>query len=98
MIWAELPTRLTELLKQPQNDPLPVEEQVVVIYAGTRGWTDSVPVEHVRRFEVELREYMRANHAELLAGIRSSGKLPEESDLEGAMRSFLEGFDTGKSD
>ncbi len=90
--------RLTELLKQPQNDPLPVEEQVVVIYAGTRGWTDSVPVEHVRRFEVELREYMRANHAELLAGIRSSGKLPEESDLEGAMRSFLEGFDTGKSD
>jgi F-type H+-transporting ATPase subunit alpha len=90
--------RLTELLKQPQNEPLPVEEQVVVIYAGTHGWADSVPVEQVRRFETELREYMRANHPELLETIRATGQLPEESELDAAMRAFLEGFDTGKVD
>ncbi len=90
--------RLTELLKQPQNDPLPVEEQVAVIYAGTHGWADSVPVEQVRRFETELREYLRGNHAELLETIRSTGKLPEESEMDAAMRAFLEGFDTGKVD
>jgi F-type H+-transporting ATPase subunit alpha len=90
--------RLTELLKQPQNEPLPVEEQVVVIYAGTHGWVDTVPVEQVRRFEIELREYMRANHPELLEKIRSTGQLPEEAELDAAMRAFLEGFDTGKVD
>ena len=90
--------RLTELLKQPQNEPLPVEEQVAVIYAGTHGFTDSVPVEHVRRFEVELREFLRANHPELLEQIRTTGKLPEEGEMDAAMREFVEGFDTGKVD
>ena len=90
--------RLTELLKQPQNEPVPVEEQVVVIYAGTRGWTDKVPVEHVRRFETELREFFRANHAEMLEGIRSTGALPDEKDLDSALETFLDGFDTGKVD
>ncbi|MDA8074161.1 MAG: F0F1 ATP synthase subunit alpha [Actinomycetota bacterium] len=90
--------RLTELLKQPQNDPLPVEEQVVVIYAGTHGWADTVPVEQVRRFETELREFVRANHPELLEKIRTTGQLPEEAELDGAMRAFVEGFDTGKAD
>ena len=54
--------RLTELLKQPQNAPVPVEEQVLVIYAGTKGWTDSVPVTEVQRFETELVEYFKGNH------------------------------------
>src|SRR5579864_4589049 len=63
--------RLTELLKQPQNEPVPVEEQVVVIYAGTKGWADSVPVSEVRRFTVELVEYFKANHADILDGIRT---------------------------
>ncbi len=90
--------RLTELLKQPQNEPLPAEEQVAVIYAGTHGFTDAVPVEHVRRFEVELREFLRANHAGLLDHIRSTGKLPEESEMDAAMREFVDGFDTGKVD
>ena len=51
--------RLTELLKQPQNQPVPVEEQVLVIYAGTKGWTDTVPVSEVRRFATELIEYFK---------------------------------------
>ena len=58
--------RLTELLKQPQNAPVPVEEQVLVIYAGTKGWADTVPVTEVRRFATELVEYFRANHPEVL--------------------------------
>src|SRR6202034_1848785 len=61
--------RLTELLKQPQNAPVRVEEQVVVIYAGTKGWTDSIPVSEIQRFESELREYFGAHHSELLAEI-----------------------------
>jgi F-type H+-transporting ATPase subunit alpha len=90
--------RLAELLKQPQNKPLPVEEQVAVIYAGTHGWADSVPVEQVRRFDTELREHLRANHPELLEKIRTTGQLPDEQELDAAMRGFLEGFDTGKVD
>jgi F-type H+-transporting ATPase subunit alpha len=88
--------RLTELLKQPQFDPVPVQEQVVVIYAGTRGWADSVPVDQVRRFETELREYMRANHADLLDTIASTGKLPDDKDLDAALQKFLDAFDTGE--
>jgi len=88
--------RLTELLKQPQNAPVPVEEQVVVIYAGTRGWTDSVPVSEVRRFEGELREFMRANHAGLLGAIRATGALPDGDELDQALTTFLDAFDTGE--
>ena len=69
--------RLTELLKQPQNEPVPVEEQVLVIYAGTKGWADTVPVSEVRRFETELREYFRANHPACSRPIRTTGALPD---------------------
>jgi F-type H+-transporting ATPase subunit alpha len=87
--------RLTELLKQPQNAPVPVEEQVLVVYAGTHGWADTVPVPEVRRFETELREFFRGNHGDLLEQIRTSGRLPEGDALDAALRSFLDGFDTG---
>src|SRR5580658_6562723 len=88
--------RLTELLKQPQNQPVPVDEQVLVVYAGTKGWVDNVPISEVRRFESELREYFRHNHADLLEIIRTTGTLPEEAALEKALQSFIDGFDTGK--
>ncbi|MGO9457988.1 MAG: F0F1 ATP synthase subunit alpha [Acidimicrobiales bacterium] len=90
--------RLTELLKQPQNAPVPVEEQVLVIYAGTKGWVDTVPVELVRRYETEVREYFRGNHPELLNTIRTTGKLPDEVEMDKALQAFLDGFDTGKAD
>ena len=63
--------RLTELLKQAQNAPLPVEEQVIVIYAGSNGWVDDVAVSEVRRFEAELLEFMRSSHPEVLETIRT---------------------------
>src|SRR6204780_3655052 len=58
--------RLTELLKQGLNAPMPVEEQCIAIYAGTKGWLDTIPVEDVRRFESELITNFRAHHADLL--------------------------------
>jgi F-type H+-transporting ATPase subunit alpha len=90
--------RLTELLKQPQNAPVPVEEQVLVVYAGTKGWADTVPVPEVRRFETELRENFRAHQADLLNHIRTTGTLPDVAALDAALTSFLAGFDTGKVD
>src|SRR6059058_2474510 len=62
--------RLTELLKQPLNAPMPVELQVVSIFAGTNGYLDDLPIEDVRRFESELHDFFRTRHAALLATIR----------------------------
>jgi F-type H+-transporting ATPase subunit alpha len=90
--------RLTELLKQGLNAPVPVEEQVVVVYAGSEGYVDDVPVSEVQRYETEVRAYFRASHPEILEGIRTSGKLPEGDALEKALRSFGEIFDAGKVD
>jgi F-type H+-transporting ATPase subunit alpha len=71
---------------------MPVEEQCIVIYAGTKGWLDSVPVEDVRRFESELLTTFRAQHADILDHIRTSGTLPGADTIDSAMRSFLNGF------
>jgi F-type H+-transporting ATPase subunit alpha len=84
--------RLTELLKQGLNAPMPVEEQCIAIYAGTKGWLDEIPVEDVRRFESELLTNFRAQHADLLATIRETGALPETTSLDAAMQSFVNGF------
>ena len=65
--------RLTELLKQGINSPMPVAEQVVSVFAGTRGYLDDIPTEDVRRFESELLEYVRTRRADLLDGITSTG-------------------------
>jgi len=84
--------RVTELLKQPQNAPVPVEEQVLVIYAGANGWVDDVPVSEVRRFESEVLVHLRARHADLLDHIRTEGTLPEEAALSAALEEFKKSF------
>jgi F-type H+-transporting ATPase subunit alpha len=84
--------RLTELLKQPLNFPVPVEEQVVAIFAGTGGFLDDIPVSEVRRFERELIEYVRTRHADLLESIRTKGDLPGEDALRAAVDAFKAGF------
>jgi len=90
--------RLTELLKQGLNQPVPVEEQVLVIFAGSEGYVDGIPVSEVQRYEAEVRAYFRANHADILGGIRQSGKLPEGDVLADALRSFTDAFGAGKVD
>ncbi len=90
--------RLTELLKQGLNAPVPVEEQVLVIFAGSEGYVDGVAVGDVQRYEAELRTYFRTHHADLLAHIRTTGALPEGDDLATALRSFSDTFGGGKDD
>ncbi len=82
--------RLVELLKQGQYVPMPVEKQVVSIYAGTNGYLDEIPVEHTQRYEKELLEMMEMKHADVLAAIAEKKDLPE--DLVGKLKSILQQF------
>ena len=86
--------RLTELLKQSQSAPVPVEEQVVAIYAGTNGFVDDLAVEDVRPFEAALVQYLKANRADLLEHIRTTKDMPPPGDLEDVIRQVKKGFDT----
>jgi F-type H+-transporting ATPase subunit alpha len=88
--------RLVELLKQPQHQPMPVEEQVVAIFLGTKGHLDSIPVEDVKRFETEFLDHMRASHAEILKEIRETKQLTEETEekLAAIIDQFKRGFAT----
>jgi F-type H+-transporting ATPase subunit alpha len=88
--------RLVELLKQPQHQPMPIEEQVVSIFLGTKGHLDSVPVEDVRRFETEFLDHMRAAHDDLLKEIRETKQLSEETEdtLTDVINQFKKGFAT----
>jgi F-type H+-transporting ATPase subunit alpha len=84
--------RLVELLKQPLNSPMPVEEQVVSIFAGTKGYLDDIPVADVRRFETELLEHMRAKHGAVLSGIRQDPKSDVPKDLGDIVAAFKASF------
>jgi len=86
--------RLVELLKQPQYSPMPVEDQVVAIFLGTKGHLDSVPVEDVQRFEAEFLEHVKASHAGILTDIRETKKLSEETEakLVEVINDFKKGF------
>jgi F-type H+-transporting ATPase subunit alpha len=82
--------RLVELLKQNLNSPMPVEEQVVVIFAGANGYADSIPVGDVKRYEADLLDFMRGRYGSILDEIRSTGELPDA--LKGAVEAFGEEF------
>ena len=84
--------RLVELLKQPLNSPMPVEEQVVSIFTGTKGYLDDVAVSDVRRFENELLEHMRSRHSSVLSGIRQDPKADVPKDLADIVKSFKASF------
>lgn len=80
--------RLTELLKQPQFSPLPVEEQVVSIFTGVRGYLDGLKTEAVGRFEAQLLSEIRAKHSDILESIRSSKEL--KADTEAKLKDVIE--------
>jgi F-type H+-transporting ATPase subunit alpha len=86
--------RLVELLKQPLNSPMAVEEQVVSIFAGTKGFLDDLPVGDVRRFEKELLEYVNARHGAMVAGIRQDPKSDVPKDLGDIVTAFKAQFKT----
>jgi F-type H+-transporting ATPase subunit alpha len=82
--------RLVEVLKQGQYQPLPVEKQIVVIYAGTKGYLDGVPVNRVGAYEKDLYPYMEAKHADILESIRTKKAL--DAETEGKLKKALEAF------
>ena len=71
--------RLTELLKQPQYQPMPVEEQVVSIFAGTQGFIDNIDVGAVTRYEAAMLSFMRSEHPEILKTIRNTKALDDDT-------------------
>ncbi|WP_432734635.1 F0F1 ATP synthase subunit alpha [Maridesulfovibrio sp. FT414] len=85
--------RMVELLKQPQYKPMNVMQQVVSLYAGTRGYMDEVPVTAVRKFEEDLQEFIANAKPEILEGIKTKGAL--DADLEGQLKAALEEFKKG---
>lgn len=86
--------RLTELLKQNLNSPMRVEEQVIVIFAGTSGYLDDLPVKDVKRFENDLLDYVRGRHPDVLDAIRTTGDLPDA--VETIVKAFKSEFQTSE--
>lgn len=86
--------RLREILKQPQYSPLPVEEQVAIIYAGTNGYLDDIPKDAVTKFTVGLREYLRTSQPKYGELIRTEKKIGDEckSCLESAITEYKKTF------
>ncbi|MBP0725067.1 F0F1 ATP synthase subunit alpha [Bacillus sp. RG28] len=88
--------RTVEVLKQGLHKPLRMEKQVAILYALTRGLIDDVPVEDVTRFEDEMLNWMESNTKEVLADIKASGKINDESKLKAAIEGFKKNFVASK--
>ncbi|MBN1444191.1 MAG: F0F1 ATP synthase subunit alpha [Planctomycetes bacterium] len=86
--------RMVEILKQRQYRPMPVAEQIAVIWAGTHGYCDSIRVADTRRFEAELLEHLRSDHPEVLEAIRADEDITEATEdlLRSVIGAFAEGF------
>lgn len=84
--------RTVEILKQKLHEPLPVEKQVVILYALTHGYLDSIPVQEILIFEAGLFDYLENSHAEIYATIRETKDLPSEEMLNDAIKEFKELF------
>ena len=91
--------RLVELLKQLQYAPLPVERQVAIIYAGTNGFLDSIPLSDLREYETELYNFIDTHHPAVFTGIQEKKQLDDElkKALNDAVKSFSETFAARKS-
>ena len=81
-------SKLTELLKQNQYSPLTVAEQVVSIFTGVSGYLDDIELNKIKKFETDLLEKVRNDHADILENINTSGKL--EDDIKGKIIEVIE--------
>lgn len=84
--------RTVEILKQDKNKPLPVENQVLIIYALTKGHLDDIPVVDITRFEDELNQWAKSNASDLLNEIKTTGALPNDESFESAINEFKKSF------
>jgi F-type H+-transporting ATPase subunit alpha len=91
--------RLVELLKQPQYEPLRVERQIAIIFAGTNGYLDSIPTSEVRGYETELYAFLETRHAEILRGIADKKQLDDQlkAGLKSAVEEFTRDFTARKA-
>ena len=88
-------SRLVELLKQPQYSPLPMEEQVVSIYAGVNGYLDAIDVNKISRFENDLMSLIKGNYKDILKSIRDEQSLSDKTEekLKKAIEEFMKTFE-----
>ena len=86
----EIASIMTELLKQPQYEPMPFAKQVISIFAGARGFLDDVPLDRVRDFEKSLLRFMDQTHPEIEEDINKNGNISDE--MEKSLRSAVEEF------
>jgi F-type H+-transporting ATPase subunit alpha len=84
--------RLVEILKQGQNVPMDVADQVAIIYAGTQGLVDKVPVEKVKDFEAKFIRFLKESHPQLLNEIAESGVLKSDEELKKVTAQFVEKY------
>src|SRR5205823_8240071 len=86
--------RLTEILKQPQYAPLPVEKQVMIIFAGTNGFLDDLPVDQIRGFEQELYKYLDSSRSGILKQIVEKKQLDDnlKNEIKNALTEFKQNF------
>ncbi|MBC8124287.1 MAG: F0F1 ATP synthase subunit alpha [Candidatus Kapabacteria bacterium] len=86
--------RLMEVMKQAQYSPVSVEDQVVTIYAASSGFMDELPVESIKKYEIELLEFVQAGHSDIIDGLRTQKALTEEivAKLNAVLKSFTERF------
>ena len=84
---------MVELLKQDQYLPLPVEEQIVLIFAGTNGYIDNLPVGAVKRFERDLLDFMKHRQTSLLEEVRQKKQI--DDDIRGRLKNAIEEFKKG---
>jgi F-type H+-transporting ATPase subunit alpha len=85
--------RLTEILKQPQYQPVPLEEEVAAIYSGTRGFTDSIPVDQIKAWEAGFRRFLQTSRPEILHDIAEKKVLSPET--ESALKDAVSQFNSG---
>jgi F-type H+/Na+-transporting ATPase subunit alpha len=86
--------KISEVLKQPQYEPLAVERQVAILYVATKGYLDDVPTPRIREFEQQFYRFLDAEHADLVARLAKTGRLDEDATkgLEAAIKAFRETF------
>jgi F-type H+-transporting ATPase subunit alpha len=91
--------RLVEILKQPQYDPLPVERQVAIIFAGTNGYLDAFPVSDVRAFETGLFQHIEARHGGILKTLMEKRQFDDElrASMHAAVKQYAEDFAAKKA-
>jgi F-type H+-transporting ATPase subunit alpha len=82
--------RLVEILKQPQYEPLPVEKQVAIIFAGTNGYLDAIPISELRAFEEELYQFLETRYPQVLRGIAEKKQLDDQ--LKAALTTAVKEF------